>query len=428
VSQWLTGTQTPPKMILGKNLSRLAMDRTAFDRVLCLCFWVLTALCSTPAIADEWLLPKIETYYSDDRLTRFTVTPRDLTSQLKYFRDKLRGDSSAGQVPNSPNKIARGKLQLLTGDHWATLWDHALVNDVAPVSALVVPGGRYVVTFDNWHSVGGGDNVVVIYGPNGSAIRSLSLRELLPDYYISALPRSISSIFWGGPHRISKSGDQLLLQVIIPSVVDGFDSSKFAHVELPVELSNGQPLVPTSPAWRDALATASRVANLKQKQHDEAEAAFLAPLVAPSTTDERDWQHYLQEAFFRIDPAWRKTYPSIVVLRSKDANDYGISEGWLKDALSGVMNGMHLRMPVIMISSPSSGDNLVRLLKDDAGELKPGALTGIRIYVVVDRRHLGRVVAALAPTGADVIQLDPSHSIPERPERMLLHNGAVPPG
>jgi hypothetical protein len=34
---------------------------------------------------------------------------------------------------------------------------------VAPVRALVSNGGEHVVTFDNWHSGGFRDNVVVIY-------------------------------------------------------------------------------------------------------------------------------------------------------------------------------------------------------------------------------------------------------------------------
>lgn len=73
-----------------------------------------------------------------------------------------------------------------------------LVNDAAPVSALVANSGGYIVTFDNWHGVGLGENVVVIYRLDGHVIRSFRLDELMTAGDIEVLPRSVSSVNWGG--------------------------------------------------------------------------------------------------------------------------------------------------------------------------------------------------------------------------------------
>jgi hypothetical protein len=43
---------------------------------------------------------------------------------------------------------------------------------VAPVSALVSEDGAYLITFDNWHSMGYGDDVVVLYRTDGTLIHS----------------------------------------------------------------------------------------------------------------------------------------------------------------------------------------------------------------------------------------------------------------
>ena len=40
------------------------------------------------------------------------------------------------------------------------LWAIPLVNEVSPVDALVSDKDDYVITFDNWHSVGYGDDAV----------------------------------------------------------------------------------------------------------------------------------------------------------------------------------------------------------------------------------------------------------------------------
>ena len=78
------------------------------------------------------------------------------------------------------------------------LWAQPLSNAVAPVEALVSDTGRYVVTFDNWHSLGYGPNVVVIYGAEGQLLRSFSLEDLLSEAELRLVFRTVSSRWWPG--------------------------------------------------------------------------------------------------------------------------------------------------------------------------------------------------------------------------------------
>ena len=73
---------------------------------------------------------------------------------------------------------------------------------------------------------------------------------------------------------------------------------------------------------------------------------------------------------------------------------------------------------MIAIASPTSPDNLVRVLTETARKVKPGALKQARIYIAVTDAYRDRVAATLAPTGATFIQLDPTRPIPQRKERI----------
>lgn len=191
-----------------------------------------------PAGADSWVPPQTETYVSADGSHRLTVTPRAIRGALPYFEDKVEGREPAGQSPGGARE-ARALLERREADgRWREVWQRALPNDVAPVRALVADGGRYVATFDNWHSLGFGDNVVVIYGEAGRLIRSFRLDELLSDDEIERLPRSVSSIAWGGEHRFSADGTRLVLKIARP----GSGRSALRYDDLEIDLPSGRPL------------------------------------------------------------------------------------------------------------------------------------------------------------------------------------------
>lgn len=362
------------------------------------------------AAADSWGLPDTETYLSPDGQVRLTVIPRAISNQLEYFDDLLLKKEQAGQDPKSQQTSARGVLERKTRTGWTVIWDRALVNNVAPVTALTANSGRYVVTFDNWHSVGFGDHVVVIYGPDGSVIRSLSLEDFLPADYVKALPRSISSIYWSGKHRISNDEKTLILKVVFPATVDLGSQS---YTDVRIDLATGQPQPLRGRAWEQALAEAAPIAAARRAVEAEALAAEMAPLYGPRTQETIDWEYYLFQAFLRLDPDGEGGFPVEIVLPPPEGDDYDPPNGWLREELLS-----YSTPKAFLFASPASPGNLVKVLTEIGREVEPGALKQLRIYVAVEPAYHEQVTAALAPTGATLILLDPAQPIPQRKERL----------
>ena len=120
------------------------------------------------------------------------------------------------------------------------LWTIPLVNEVSPVDALVSDNGDYVVTFDNWHSVGYGDDAVVIYhAADGGLIKKLALTDFLTESDFNELSRSVSSIWWwGGKHTIENG--KLVLKVAGRGN-DGHGNDG-AYFPINIDLASGAPL------------------------------------------------------------------------------------------------------------------------------------------------------------------------------------------
>jgi hypothetical protein len=327
------------------------------------------------ALADSWVPPHVETYYSPDKGARFTVTPRGIESPLAYFDGKVKNESLAGQKTGA-SPFARGVLERKDfGDRWVIVWDKQLVNDVAPVSAVVANSALSVVTFDNWHSAGYGDDAVVIYGEGGKLIRSFALTDLLPDYYFKALPRSASS--------------------------------------------TGQALPASGADWEKARLAARKIAAERQKAEDKWNAWFRNPLVAPKTAKNTDWMPYLYEVFSRLDPNWKLAQSSIgnnpveIILPSAGSTGLGHSPEELRNTF--------LERPephVVMIASPGDKNEFAKVLAPVLAKAKRGAFKGWRIYVVCPPDYRERMAALFAPTEATFIHVDPAVGIPQRPERL----------
>jgi hypothetical protein len=202
--------------------------------------------CGLRVLADSWALPSPQKYYSENKRYYIEVIPRVLESQLKYFEDKVAKKEPAGSKPGVKDNYCRGVLYQQNEDgKYEKVWESRLSNDVAPIAALVSDGGGHVVTFDNWHSVGYGDDVVAIYGAGGKLIRKMSLLDILPQGSIIKLPRSVSSIYWGGKHHIDEQKRQLVLKVV--SKWSGSLQDEPEYKELRVDLSTGE-LIGEEPA------------------------------------------------------------------------------------------------------------------------------------------------------------------------------------
>jgi hypothetical protein len=199
-------------------------------------------LLQRPAAADTWLLPEKRKYYSPNKKFYLEVTPKELESQLKYFEDKVEGREDAGARKGVKGNVARAALYARgEGGGYLKRQEFRLVNEVSPVSALVSDGGAYVVTFDNWHAAGYGDDVVVIYGYDGTLIRKFGLEDLLTPRDIGKLPRSVSSIWWGGEHYIDEAKGLLVLKVVSNGKLW---EAGVTYQELRIELATGRPLEP----------------------------------------------------------------------------------------------------------------------------------------------------------------------------------------
>lgn len=209
--------------------------------ILPIAFTLLVIGAFASANADSWLLPRKNKYYSPNKNYYLEVTPKKLESQLKYFEDKVGGRKNAGALKGVKDNRPTGAFYVRRADgEYSRKWEFPLVNEVAPVSALVSNRGNYVVTFDNWHGVGYGDDVVVIYRSDGVLVKKASLEDLLTEGDIETLPHSVSSIWWGGAHYIDEANGLLVLKVVSNGKKSWDEGAKF-H-ELRIELATGRTL------------------------------------------------------------------------------------------------------------------------------------------------------------------------------------------
>jgi hypothetical protein len=164
-------------------------------------------------------LPTVEKYCSANKKYCLKVEPKKLESQLAYFKDKVDKKDNAGAAKGIPDNFCKGSF-VAKGKR---LWNVRLVNEVAPVSALVSNNGDYVIAFDNWHRLCYGDDVVSIYsGQTGTLIKKLGLSDLLTESDIYNLPASTSSIQWHGIHQIDYEKSELILKVVKPGKYEQF--------------------------------------------------------------------------------------------------------------------------------------------------------------------------------------------------------------
>lgn len=191
--------------------------------------------------ADSWELPKKTKYYSPNKKYYLEVTPKKLESQLKYFEDKVGNKENAGALKGVPDNRAKAAFYVRRDDgRYSRRKVFPLVNEVSPVSVVVSNNGDYFVTFDNWHSVGYGDDVVVIYRADGALVKKFGLEELLTEGDIETFRRSVSSMSWGGQHYLDESRGQLVLKVVSNGISAWDEGAKF-H-ELKIDLATARPL------------------------------------------------------------------------------------------------------------------------------------------------------------------------------------------
>jgi hypothetical protein len=366
----------------------------------------------TTVQADSWAMPEQTVYQSPNKGCRVTVTPREIGSQLRYFERKIAETEGKAQ-PQPGFAQAKAECKDQKG-RWQKVWSGLISNEVAPVEVLVSNGARRVVTFDNWHQVGYGDNVVVIYNETGQLLGRYALEELVPAEYIEALPHSVSSIHWRGEPRIDEQANRLIVPLAVPTLDRTSDQKDY--IEVVFDLSNGEAIRPSGAQWEQALARAQEV-NIADKKAEQTRLVYLTePLFGPKSKAEPDWHGYLQEAYLRLTPnlsAWAGA-STTVLFHPRDEN-YETSKGWVSTALADLVEFPGDDASIATVGPP---DDLVMVLRKAASGLKPDALRGSTIYVAVPVTHRDQVAAIIAPTGAKFVWLDPETGIPQRPERI----------
>ncbi len=189
---------------------------------------------------DQWMLPERQSYFSSNKQFRFDVIPTNIASQLDYWSDKVEGVDRPGVRDSHLSNRARGVLLTRVRENtYRSVSSFDLRNEVAPVSALVTNDGQNIVTFDDWHGMGYGDNVVVIYRGDGSVVNNLALSDLVTERDELLLPHTVSSIRW----RVDVSIDQEhgVVRIQIPRCRRFRRCACESTFDIHIRMSDGQP-------------------------------------------------------------------------------------------------------------------------------------------------------------------------------------------
>lgn len=190
---------------------------------------VLAALSSAlmlPLMADTWSSPDKRTVISANRQYAFTIIPsRSRTDTCKGILYSLHKFSS-----EELTKLLRDTLpaHIRSREDWGILysysnehlderratWNKPLKNEQSPVDAIVTNSGQ-VVTFDDWHSVGYGPNVIVVYDTTGEVVYRDSLEGIVSSETILCFTHSISSIWWRKSFWLENSDSTLGIKLDI---------------------------------------------------------------------------------------------------------------------------------------------------------------------------------------------------------------------
>ncbi len=379
--------------------------------IIAICVAAVSTFNPSVACADSWSMPGTETTESASGQYRFTVEPAPIESQLSFFAEEARAEREGQQVER-PTPI--GLLERKNGaEVWEPVWAGPLVNHVAPVSALVADDGRYVVTFDNWHSVGRGENVIVIYGPDGSLVRSMALTDLLPETYISALSHSVSSTSWQHDAKIEAGDPKLRLDIYVPGS-DPYGESQ-ETVTFWIELEEASVTPPRAAQWAAAQCAAEDINEQRERAEEERLAYFRNPLTIPNGCEMSQWHNYLNEAFMRLAPDWSSDpFTSTTVLFPSDHPRYEESVSWLRNRLLDHADYARAES----FAEPCDGKGLVPAVRSIMDGVGPGSLSEATFYVSTTRDRFDEVSRIVEPSGAKTVWLDPDAAIPQRPERI----------
>lgn len=175
-------------------------------------YLTLMALGGAAVYGDTWAPAKPWSCESANKIYRLRVIPRDIEKVYDYWKKRYGDEEERFEdaLKETPGCFGIVEKKDASGAY-TTLWKIKLINSVMPLSALVSNNGEYIVTFDEYHSVG--QSPVVIY-KKGVLFKQYSLPDFLSNEEWKRLPRSVSSTWWGGKHSLDKEEKYIVLQVV----------------------------------------------------------------------------------------------------------------------------------------------------------------------------------------------------------------------
>jgi len=377
-------------------------------RKLCL-LAAIAALAWIPGSArlDTWLPPTTRTTESADHRSRVTVVPRPIGGALAFFEDKVKGKEPAGQAKGDAQTSPVARVEKIdAAGKWQLAWQKPLVNDVAPPTVLLADGGAYLVTFDNWHSAGFGDDVVVIYDAHGNLVKKFSLDQILPSAWVHFLPRSVSSRWWGRDHRLVDHDQYVELGVFEPGVEI---QENPARIPVRLRLSDGAVMPVRGPEWQAAVAKADKLEAERMAAWETLRQLRASPLKAPATKETRAWRRYMFELRDRISSEDEMMGGMVLAAKGEERGYFDAKSIslWVQ-ALDpreeyGNKSGI--------FASPESAP-LADVLSKALRGRKKKSLEGVHIVFVGSPEDGQRVAAAAQSTGARITLVDSGVAYP----------------
>jgi hypothetical protein len=145
---------------------------------------LLLFLFATLVGADSWVPAKVVGLASPTGQVVVRVVPGSNLDAVYGFSGAQKGTAATATFYRLGPTANYEKFQVVP-----------LLNPIAPVFAAVTDSGE-LVTLDNWHNIGVGDAVVVVYSPEGKVLRSYRLADIYTEAEIKKFKQSVSSIWW----------------------------------------------------------------------------------------------------------------------------------------------------------------------------------------------------------------------------------------
>ena len=142
------------------------------------------SLLVTQAFADSWVPAKVAGLASPTGHVVVRVVPGSNLDAVYGFSGTQKGKAAVATF-----------YRLDSAANYEKFKEIVLLNPIAPVFSAVADSGE-LVTLDNWHNMGVGDAVVVVYSPDGKVLRSYGLADIYTEVEIKKFERSVSSIWW----------------------------------------------------------------------------------------------------------------------------------------------------------------------------------------------------------------------------------------